>query len=175
MRRVPWVVLSSLGVNRGPVFPHQRSAVNTTRFASYFQDSCPCLWRGCINKLVPLVPRRRGYSIMPWMENNAVSGEKGLPPQDESGSGDMKIADLFQMLCELIDSRFDQHKKKLDSLFDQQEKMLDEIMKMTRRSSQREASLEHDARQLCLAMEAEGPADAKTRERRHCSTNNVWG
>ena len=53
--------------------------------------------------------------------------------------------------------------------------MLDEIVKMTRRSSQREASLEHDARQLHLAMEADGPADAKTRERRHCSTNNVWG
>ena len=31
---------------------------------------------------------------MPWMENNAVSGKKGSPPQDESGSGDMKIADL---------------------------------------------------------------------------------
>ena len=44
---------------------------------------------------------------MPRMENKAVSGEKDSPPQDESWSGDMKIADLFQMLCEHIDSRFD--------------------------------------------------------------------
>ena len=35
---------------------------------------------------------------MPRMENKAISGKKGSPPQDESGSGDMKIADLFQML-----------------------------------------------------------------------------
>ena len=91
---------------------------------------------------------------MPWMENNAVSGKRGSPPQDESGSGDMKIANLFRMLCEHIDSRFDQ-----------QEKKMDEIMKMTRGTSQREASLEYDARLLRLAMEADGPADTKTRER----------
>ena len=36
---------------------------------------------------------------------------------------------------------------------------------MTRGTSQREASLEHDARQPCLALEADGPADTKTRER----------
>ena len=91
---------------------------------------------------------------MPWMENNAVSEQKDSPPQDESGSGDMKITDLFQMLCEHI----------LDSRFDQQEKNLDEIMKMTRETSQREASLEHEARQPRLAMEADGPADTKTRK-----------
>ena len=38
-------------------------------------------------------------------------------------------------------------------------------MKMTRGISQREASLEHDARQPRLAMEADGPANTKTRER----------
>ena len=31
---------------------------------------------------------------MPRIENKAVSGEMGSPPQDESWSGDMKIADL---------------------------------------------------------------------------------
>ena len=115
MRRVPWVVLSSLGVNRGPVFPLSMLRCEYNTFYIIFPRLLPL-------SLVQLVPRRRGYRIMPWMENNAVSGGKGSPPQDESGSGDMKIADLFQMLCELIDSRFDQHKKKLDSLFDQQEK-----------------------------------------------------
>ena len=57
---------------------------------------------------------------MPRMKNKAVSKEKGSPPPDESWSGDMKIAGLFRVLCEHIDSRFDQQKKKLD-----------EIMKMT--------------------------------------------
>ena len=88
------------------------------------------------------------------MENNAVSGKKGSAPQDESWAGDMKIANLFQMLCKHINSRFDQ-----------QVKTLDEIMKMTRGTSQRAASLEHDARQPRLVMEADGPANTKTRER----------
>ena len=35
--------------------------------------------------------------MMPWMKNNAVSGKKGSRPQDESASGDKKIADLFRM------------------------------------------------------------------------------
>ena len=58
------------------------------------------------------------------MENKAVSGEKGSLPQDKSWSGEIEAADLFRMLCEHIDSRFDQ-----------QEKRLDEIMKMTRGTS----------------------------------------
>ena len=58
------------------------------------------------------------------------------------------------MLCKHINSRLDQ-----------QEKKLDEIMKMARGTSQREVSLEHDARQPRLAMEADGPAGTKTRER----------
>ena len=66
----------------------------------------------------------------------------------------MKIAGLFQILCEHIDSRFDR-----------QEKNLDEIMKITRGTSQRAASLEHDVQQLRLAMEGDGPVNTKTRER----------
>ena len=91
---------------------------------------------------------------MPWMENKTVSGKKGSPRQDEYESGDMKIADLFRMLCEHIDRRFDE-----------QEKKLDEIMKMTRGTSQRVSSLEQDARQRRLAMEADRPANTKTSER----------
>ena len=44
--------------------------------------------------------------------------------------------------------------------------MLDEIiMKMTRETSEHAASLEHEARQPRLAMEADGPANTSTRER----------
>ena len=45
---------------------------------------------------------------MPRMENKAVSGKKNSPLQDESGFGDVKIADLFRMLCKRMDSRFDE-------------------------------------------------------------------
>ena len=50
----------------------------------------------------------------------------------------------------------------MDSYFDRWNRKLDE---MTRGISQRAASLEHDARQPRLAMEADGPANTKTRER----------
>ena len=99
---------------------------------------------------------------MPWIETKAVSGKKGSPPQEETGSGDMKVVEIFWMLCKLIDSRFDQ-----------QEKKLDEIMKMTRGTSQREANLEHDSRQPSLAMEADGPADTKTSERTEGAATRV--
>ena len=44
----------------------------------------------------------------------AVSGEKGSPPQDEYGSGEMEIADLFRML----NSRFDKQEKRSESRFE---------------------------------------------------------
>ena len=51
--------------------------------------------------------------------------------------------------------------------------MLDEIMKMTRETSQRVSSLEQDARQPRLAMEADGPANTKTRERTEGAVTTV--
>ena len=45
-------------------------------------------------------------------KRKTVSGEKGSPPQDESRSGDMKIADLFRMPRE----RLDEHDKKFGTL-----------------------------------------------------------
>ena len=53
---------------------------------------------------------------MPRTENKAVSGEKGSPPQDESGSGDMKIADLFRMLSECMNNRFEIQDNKFEAL-----------------------------------------------------------
>ena len=51
----------------------------------------------------------------------------------------------------------------MKTCFDQQEK-LNELIEM-RGTSDRLASLEHDARQPCLAMEADVQSDTKTRER----------
>ena len=51
------------------------------------------------------------------------------------------------------------------SCFEQQEKTLDELADEMRGTRQRLASLEQDARQSRLAMEADRPSDTETRER----------
>ena len=61
----------------------------------------------------------------------------------------------------------------MDSHFDRWNRKLDEISDVTRGTSQRAASLEHDARQPRLAMEADGPANTKTRERTEDATEAV--
>ena len=53
----------------------------------------------------------------------------------------------------------------MKSHFDQQDTKLDELRKNLKRENHRVASLEQDARQPRLAMEADGPADKKTRKR----------
>ena len=100
---------------------------------------------------------------MPRKGSEAVpEGNGSVPQQEKFGSGEPTLADVYQ----LFEKRFDRQQKIMNSCFDRQEKMLDEIiMKMTRRTSQRAASLEHDARQPRLAMEANGPANTRTRER----------
>ena len=61
----------------------------------------------------------------------------------------------------------------MDSYFDRWNRKLDEISDVTRGTSQPAASLEHDARQPRLAMEADGPANTKTRERTEGATKAV--
>ena len=85
---------------------------------------------------------------MPQKENKAVSGEKGSPPQDEPGSGDMKIADRFRMLCDRMDNHFEIQDTKFEAL-----------QKDWKSMDQRLTRLEHDARQPRLAMEADRPAN----------------
>ena len=72
-------------------------------------------------------PRRRGILDMPHAtKSKAVSGEKGFPPQDEHGSGEMKITTFFGML----NSPFDEQEKifnEMDNSFDEQEKRFKEM------------------------------------------------
>ena len=100
---------------------------------------------------------------MPRKESEAITEGNGpVPQQEELGSGEPTLADVYQ----LLEERFDRQQKIMDSCFDRQEKMLDEIiMKMTKGTGQRAASQEHDARQPRLSIEADGPANTKTRER----------
>ena len=47
-------------------------------------------------------------------KSKAVSGEKGSPPQEESGSGKMEMTDYFKML----NNRSDEQEKRSDSRFE---------------------------------------------------------
>ena len=115
---------------------------------------------------------------MPRKESEgAPEGNGPVPQQEEFGSGEPTLADVYRRFEERLDrqqkimnSCFDRHQKKMDSYFDRWNRKLDE---MTRGTSQRAASLEHDARQPRLAMEADGPANFKTRERTEGATTAV--
>ena len=67
-------------------------------------------------------PRRRDIlDTSRGTKNKAVFRENGSPTQDESGSEDMKIAGLFRMLSERMDSRSDGKEKrfkKMDNRFE---------------------------------------------------------
>ena len=89
---------------------------------------------------------------MPWKENDPV------PQQEEFGSGQPKLADVYRPSNESFDRQMKSH-------FEQLEKKFDELKVMMRLLEQHLASQEQDARQPRLAMEADGPANMKTRER----------
>ena len=73
-------------------------------------------------------PRRQGILDMSrGTKIKAVSGEKGSLPQDESGSGEMKMVDLIRMICERMDSRFDEQDKRFNNRFHEQEKRFKEM------------------------------------------------
>ena len=73
-----------------------------------------------------------------------------VPQQEEFGSDESKLVDVYRIFKE----RFDRRDRKLKKLSDEMRVM-----------SQRVSSLEQDARQPRLAMEADGQAKTNTRER----------
>ena len=106
---------------------------------------------------------------MPRKESEAVTEGNGpVPQQEEFGPGGPTPADIYR----LFEERFDRQQKRMDSVFDGMDscfdrwnRKLEEISDETRVIDQHATSLEHGARQPRLAMEADGPADTKTRER----------
>ena len=80
---------------------------------------------------------------MPRKESEAVPEGIGLIPMLDG----ITLKELRQVISKTKDEAFNEIKKDLRSM------------------NQRLASLEHDARQSRLTMEADGPADTKTRER----------
>ena len=107
---------------------------------------------------------------MPQQESEAVpEGNGPLPQKEEFGSGQPTLEDVYPMLCEAIDSRFDRQQ----SCFDRWDRKMDTISDEMRMMDQHVTSLEHGARQPRLAMEADGPANTKTRERTKGATTAV--
>ena len=106
---------------------------------------------------------------MPRKESEAVpEGSGPVPQQEEFGSGEPTLADVYRV----FEERFDQQQKIMDSFFDgvdscfdRWNRKLDEISDETRVRDQHVTSLEYGARQPRLAMEADGPANTKTCER----------
>ena len=95
---------------------------------------------------------------MPREENGPV------PQQEDFGSGQLKLAGEYRPSDE---SLIRQQIKLMRSHFEEQQKMLDKFMDgVTRFFHQHAASLVQDARQPRLAIEADGPANTKTRERK---------
>ena len=103
---------------------------------------------------------------MPRKDCEAVpEGNCPISQQEEFGSDEPTLADIYR-LCE---ERCDRQLKRMDSFFDGMDdrwnKKLDEISDEMRKTDQHVTSLEHGARQPRLAMEADGQANTKTRER----------
>ena len=81
----------------------------------------------------------------------AVPEGNGLvPQQDEFGSGQPTLEDVYRMM---------------KRVFEEWDTNMDELLRERRSIDQRLTRLEHDARQPRLAREADGPANTKTRER----------
>ena len=81
-------------------------------------------------------------------------GNGPILQQEEFGSGQPTMEDIYRMMKEA----FDRWDRKLDEISDKMEEQTELLEKRLTR-------LEHGARQPRLAMEADGPADTKTRKR----------
>ena len=106
---------------------------------------------------------------MLWKESEAVpEGKCPVPQQEEFGSGEPTLADVYRLFEEIFDrqqERMDSFFDGMDSCFDRWNKKLDEISDEMRKMDEHVTRLEHGARQPRLAMEADGQANTKTRER----------
>ena len=102
---------------------------------------------------------------MPRNWSKAVpEGNGPVPHQTKFGSAQSTIANLYQLIKELS-NRSDSNFDRMRSHFDQQDEKLDGCMEKARKTKQRLASLEQNARQLRLATEADVPTYKKTRRR----------
>ena len=100
---------------------------------------------------------------MPRKDCEAVpEGNCPIPQQEEFGSGEPTLGDIYRLCVERFDRMDDRWNKNLDEISDEMRKM-----------DQHVTRLEHGARQPRLAMEADGHADTTTRERTEGATTTA--
>ena len=96
---------------------------------------------------------------MPRHRSDAVpEGNDPVPQQEEIGSNQPTLADVYRLT---------------EELFDKSDRKMDELAEDMRVTDQRLASLEQDARQSRLAMKAEVQKDKETRERKEGAAKAV--
>ena len=96
------------------------------------------------------------FPNMPRNWSKAVpEGNELVSQQEEFGSDQSTLADIYRMV---------------EELFDKSDRNMDQLTEKMRGTRQRVASLEQVARQPRVTMEADVPADEKTRERTEGAT-----
>ena len=99
-------------------------------------------------------------------ESKAVPEGKGpVPQKEELESGQLTMRDVYRLLVERFDRQVEIMDSRFDRMDDRLEKKLDEISDEMKKMDQHLTRLEHGSRQPRLAMEADGQASTKTRER----------
>ena len=99
---------------------------------------------------------------MPRKESEAVPEGIGPVLRQEFRPDQFTLADFYRLLKEGFERERKENKSFLDKI-DVLSRKMDEISEDGRSMDQRLTRLEHDARQPRLAMEADGPANTKTR------------
>ena len=102
---------------------------------------------------------------MPRNWSEAVPESNGpIPQQEEFESGQPTLADVYRIFAERFERQRKGNKSFLDEM-DMLSRKMDKLLEEMEMTDQRLVSLEQDAWQPRLAIEADGPADEKTRER----------
>ena len=102
---------------------------------------------------------------MPWKESEAVSeGNEPVPLKEELGSGQPMTEDVYQMFKTMIE-KLDKIQDRLNKTSEKMHSYFDRVEDKMREKDQHLTRLEHGARQPRLAVEADGQASTRTRER----------
>ena len=98
--------------------------------------------------------------------SKAVPESNGpVPQKKELESDQLTMGDVYRLLVERFDRQLEIMDSRFDRMDDRLDKKLDEISEEMSNMDQHLTRLEHGARQPCLAMEEDGQANTKTRER----------
>ena len=111
-----------------------------------------------------MVPCAEVYHEVSRKWSKAVPEGNGPVPHQDKFGPEPTMTGLYRMVKERLDQS-DGYFNKMKSHFDKKNENLNELMEITRGTRHRLAGLEQEARQSCLAIEADVASDKKTRKR----------